>query len=58
MSQIKLICVVSDETYKGTDGKEYHSKHYFLELENGTRVAVKPCFKDDYKIFGLICEKR
>lgn len=55
---VKLICVVGKETYKADDGKEYQQKNYFLELENGTRIAVRPCFKDDYKVFNLIAEKK
>lgn len=58
MNQVKLICVVSDKTYKAENGNEYNEKHYFLELENGTRIAVKPCFKDDYKLFSIISEKK
>lgn len=52
----RLIRYFNGKTHKGADGKNYEDESYYLELDNGNRIAVKPSFTDDYKVFKLIAE--
>lgn len=36
----KLVRVIQDKKYKGTDGKEYYYESYYLETEKGYRIAI------------------
>lgn len=57
MQSMKLIKKQSKQTYKNPKtGKEGHYYNYFLQLDNGKRIQVKPAFKDDIKAFDTICE--
>lgn len=54
----KLVKVVTDEKIKSKDGKsEFRKTYYAIETENGTRVLIKPCFKDGYAQLDLLSEK-
>lgn len=33
--------------YKGKDGKDYTGYNFYLSLENGRRIAIKPAFYKD-----------
>lgn len=52
----RLIAYYSGKTHKGKDGKTYEDCNYYLELENGNRIAVRPTFDDGYSQFRLIAE--
>lgn len=54
----KVVKVITDELIKSKDGKsEFRKTYYAVELENGSRVLIKPCFKDGYAQLDLISEK-
>lgn len=53
---MKLIKKQSKQTYKNKEGKTAHYYNYFLQLENGKRVQVKPAFKDDTRTLDAIAE--
>lgn len=36
----KLVRVIQDKKYKGTDGNEYYYESYYLETETGYRIAI------------------
>lgn len=51
---MKLLKKKSKQTYKNKAGKESHYYNYFLELDNGKRIQIKPAFKDDNKALDTI----
>ena len=53
---MKLIKVIKKETYKGKDGNDYNYKNYYIRLDNGKMIAIRPSFKNDYKILELLSE--
>lgn len=53
---MKLIKVIRKETYKGINGKNYNYKNYYIELNNGKFIAIKPTFKQDYKTLEILSE--
>lgn len=38
------------KTYKGKDGKEHPYINYYLELDNGKRVAIRTFEVEDLKV--------
>ncbi len=36
----KLVRVIQDKKYKAENGKEYYYESYYLETENGHRIAI------------------
>jgi|LSQX01.2.fsa_nt_gb hypothetical protein len=55
---MKLIKVVADKKKVSTiTGKEYFPSYYALVLDNGAKILIKPCYKDDYAKLDLISEK-
>lgn len=52
---MKLVKKQSKQTYE-KNGKKKHFYNYFLQLENGKRIQVKPAFKDDVKLFDYVAE--
>lgn len=36
------------------DGKEHTCYNFFIRLENGKRMSVKPSFKNDYIVMSAI----
>ena len=49
-----LIKRKNGKTYKGKDGKEHNSYTFFLQLDNGKRIAVRNVFDDDYEKLDLV----
>lgn len=47
---MKVIKVKSNKTYKDKNGIERNYSNYYIEFDNGYKLAFKPCFKQDYKI--------
>jgi len=36
------------------DGKVLHYTNYFLQLENGSYISIKPAFVNDYKTLFVL----
>jgi hypothetical protein len=55
---MKIIKVISKQTYTGKDGKEYHYNNYAIVLPNGRKVQIRPAFVKDYamKIIDAVAE--
>ena len=49
---MKIIKVKSNKTYKDKDGQERYYINYYIEFENGYKMAFKPCFTKDYTILN------
>lgn len=49
---MKIIKVVSSKTYKDKNGVERNYINYYIEFENGYKMAFKPCFIKDYQILN------
>lgn len=43
---------------KDKDGKELNYTNYYLELPSGQYVAIKPAFKNDYKVLYVVATDR
>lgn len=43
---------------KDKQGQEKKYTNYFLELENGNYIAIKPAFLNDYKLLYVVSESR
>lgn len=52
---ITIVKRQSKKTYKNKDGKERHFYNYYVELENGKRIQVKPAFDKDYVVLDSVC---
>lgn len=53
---MKLVKKQSKQTYKNKEGKEKHYYNYFVELDNGKRVQIKPAFRDDTRTLDAVSE--
>lgn len=54
---MKLIQVIYNNRFvKGKDGVERKQVIFFLESENGKRVAVKPLFTEGYTYFDAYAQ--
>ena len=56
---MRLIKKKSTKTYQGEDKKEHPYYNYYLELDNGKRISVKPACKkgeekQNYKVFDAV----
>lgn len=51
---MNLIKKQSKQTYKNKEGETKHYYNYFLQLDNGKRVQVKPAFKEDTRTLDAI----
>lgn len=55
---MKLIKVVANKKkVSNITGKEYYPSYYALVLDNGAKILIKPCYKDDYVKLDIISEK-
>ena len=55
---MKLIKVIADtKKISPITGREYSPSYFALVLDNGAKILVKPCYKDDYAKLDLISEK-
>lgn len=52
---MKLIS--KQHTYEGKDGIEKLGYNYYIVLDNGNRIAIKPSFSKDYSILFLLSER-
>lgn len=54
---VKLKRVVNTQkTYVGSDKKEHYESRFYLVLENGKYVSIRPCFNNDYSVLTLIAD--
>lgn len=53
---MKIVKKQSKQTYTGKDGKTYHYVNYYLELDNGLRIAIKTVDVVDLKRLDAIAE--
>ena len=53
---MKVIKVISKQTYTGKNGKEYHYNNYAIELPSGRKVQIRPAFVKDYAILDAVAE--
>lgn len=51
---MRVIKRQSKKTYQGSDKKDYHYINYFLELDNGKRVAIRTFKVDDLKTLDAV----
>lgn len=53
---LKLVQVIyNNRIVKDKNGVERKQKMFFIESENGKRVAVKPLFDEGYAYFDAYC---
>lgn len=48
---------VKSKSYFDKEGKERIGYNYYLKLDNGGLVAVRPCFSNGYAIFSILAEE-
>ncbi len=53
---MKIIKVISKQTYTGKDGKEYHYNNYAIALPSGSKIQIRPAFVKDYAILDAVAE--
>lgn len=53
---MKIIKVISNQTYKGKNGKTYHYNNYSIVLENGKKIQIRPSFVKDYNTLDAVAE--
>lgn len=57
----KYVKLPQEITYKDDKGKQVtkniRPSYYFLELDNGQGIVIKPAFKQDYAKLDVLCEK-
>lgn len=51
---MEVIKVVSKKTYVGNDGKEHHYVNFYLQCNNGKRIAIKCVNKEDYSRLDMV----
>lgn len=51
---MRVIKKQSKKTYQGSDKKEYHYINYFLELDNGKRIAVRTFKPEDLSYLDAV----
>lgn len=54
---MKVIKVQSNKTYKSKDGKkEFHYYNFYLECDNGKRIAIRCVNNEDVKRLDMVSE--
>ena len=53
---MRLVKKQSKSTYVNKNKETKHYYNYFIELDNGKRVQVKPAFKDDTRTLDAVAE--
>ena len=53
---MKIIKVISKQTYTGKNGKTYHYNNYAIVLQNGKKIQIKPAFVKDYARLDTVAE--
>jgi len=53
---MKLLKQITGD-YIADNGKTYKSKNYYIELDNGYRIQIKPAFKDSYIKLDLVAQE-
>lgn len=54
---MKLLKIIDKrKTYIDKKGNTQFQKHFYVQLENGYKIAIRPSFNDDYRKLDLIAE--
>jgi hypothetical protein len=53
---MKIIKIISKQTYTGKNGKQYHYNNYAIVLPNGRKIQIKPSFVNDYAMLDAVAE--
>lgn len=53
---MKVLKVQSTKTYKSKEGKELHYYNFYLECDNGKRIAIRCVNTDDIKRLDMVSE--
>lgn len=53
---MRIIKVISKQTYTGKNEKEYHYNNYAIVLPSGRKVQIRPAFVKDYAILDAVAE--
>lgn len=53
---MRLIKRQSKQTYTNKNKETKHYYNYFLELDNGKRIQIKPSFVDDKRTLDAVAE--
>lgn len=53
---MKIIKIISKQTYTGKNGKTYHYQNYSIVLPSGKKIQIKPAFVNDYAILDAVAE--
>ena len=53
---MKLVKVVKSSTYVGKNGKEYRNINYYISLDNGKWIPIKPSFPRGYSELDVVAE--
>lgn len=53
---MKVIKVQSSKTYKNKEGKELHYYNFYLQFDNGKRIAIRCVNVDDIKRLDMVAE--
>ena len=54
---MKLLKIIDlNKKYVAKNGKEYTRVNYYIVLDNGSYIAVKPVFSEGYTKLDTICE--
>lgn len=46
-----------NEKYKAKNGKEYTQVNYYIELDNGSWVAIRPIFSEGYDKLDAVAQR-
>lgn len=52
-----LVKVIKNKKYVAKNGKEYYENNFYLVLENGKWLAIKPSFSKNYETLEILCSK-
>lgn len=53
---MEVIKVQSSKTYKNKEGKELHYYNFYLQFDNGKRIAIRCVNVDDIKRLDMVAE--
>ena len=54
---MELVKVIKNKKYTSANGKEYYQCNFYLVLDNGKWISIKPSFSKNYDVLEVICSK-